>query len=186
MSWVCEYCSSANDEGQRDCFVCGNPRSAASIRAAKRERRAERTVRTGRRLWRGINIGGRVLFYASIALLTVMAGVIIAMKINDRALDDLSDVAAALLAHIGVNLECVFGDRTGGNSILVAFRELFISRNDKFAAIGARLSGMGDTASSAFRSLGQTVSLLGTQLAEQVDVVVDRLGRMIGGIREKF
>ena len=186
MSWVCEYCSSANDESQRECFVCGNSRSAASIRAAKRERRAERATCVGRRVWRGINIGGRVLFYASIALLTVMAGVIIATKINDRALDDLSDVAATMLAHIGANLKCTFGDHAGGNSVSMVFSELFSGRSGKYAALGTRFSGVGDSAGSALRSLGQTASLIGTQFAEQVDVVIDRFGRLFSGIREKI
>ena len=186
MSWVCEYCSSANEESRTDCFVCGNPRSAASIRAAKRETRKKHAERAGRRLWRSVNIGGRVAFYASLALFTVMTILTIVMKINDMALDDLADMIAFMAVRAGANIKGLFVGNGDGNSLTLAFEELFIGRSAKFAAVGNRFAGLWDCAGSSLRSIGQTVSLLGGQIAEQADVAVDRFGRMLHGIRDKF
>lgn len=186
MSWVCEYCSSANEESRTDCFVCGNPRSAASIRAAKRETRKKHAERAGRRLWRSVNVGGRVAFYASLTLFTVMTVLTIVMKINDMALDDLADMIALMAVHVGTNIKGLFVGKGDGNSFTLVFEELFVGRSTKFAAVGNRIAGLWDCAGAAFRSLGQTVSLLWGQIAERADVAVDRFGRMLHGIRAKF
>lgn len=186
MSWVCEYCSSANEGCQRDCFVCGNPRSAASVRAGKREARKRRAASAGRRLWRGANIGGRVAFYASIAMFTVMAAVMIITKVNHHEMGGVADNLAALAAHLGANLKGLFGGRADGGSIALAFGELFTGRSSKYAEIGDCFAGAGDRAGATLRSLGQTASLLLRQIAEQVDVTVDNFGRMVRSIRYKF
>lgn len=186
MSWVCEYCSSANEGSRRDCFVCGNPRSSASIRAGKREARKKRAASAGRRLWRSTNIGGRVAFYASIALFTVMAAVMIVTKVNHHEMGGVADNLTALMAHLGTNLKGLFGGKADGGGIVLVFEELFPGRSDKYVEIGERFAGAGDHAGSTLRSLGQTASLLMGQIAEQVDVTVDSFGRMVRSIRYKF
>lgn len=186
MSWVCEYCSSANEGCQRDCFVCGNPRSAASVRAGKREERKKRAASAARRLWRGTNIGGRVAFYASIALFTVLSAVMIITKIHHHEMGGVADNLAVLMARLGANLKGLFGGRADGGSIALAFGELLTGRSSKYAGIGDCFAGVGDRAGAALRSLGQTASLLLRQIAEQVDVTVDSFGRMVRSIRYKF
>ena len=125
-------------------------------------------------------------FYASLALFTVMTVLTIVMKINDMALDDLADMIAFMAVRAGANIKGLFVGNGDGNSLALVFEELFIGRSAKFAAVGNRFAGLWDCAGSSLRSIGQTVSLLGGQIAERADVAVDRFGRMLHGIRDKF
>lgn len=43
MSWICEVCSTNNDEKDIECFVCGTARSEASIREGRIRAREEKT-----------------------------------------------------------------------------------------------------------------------------------------------
>ena len=47
MSWICDECSSNNDDDAGECFVCGAPRSRASVREAARRRRQETSDAVG-------------------------------------------------------------------------------------------------------------------------------------------
>lgn len=42
MAWICDNCSTANEDSQKVCFVCDTPRSEASILAEKERERAEK------------------------------------------------------------------------------------------------------------------------------------------------
>ena len=73
MSWICDYCSTANEDRDTECFVCCRERSKESIRAAKRAAREERTKRINEAIYKGITITGKVMFFSSIVLFSVIA-----------------------------------------------------------------------------------------------------------------
>lgn len=62
MSWVCEYCSTSNDDHDTVCFVCGQERSMDSIREAKRIEAAERTKRVCEITYKCTTIAGKIFF----------------------------------------------------------------------------------------------------------------------------
>lgn len=47
VSWICDECSSNNDDDTLECFVCGARRSQASLREAARRRRREKCNAVG-------------------------------------------------------------------------------------------------------------------------------------------
>lgn len=76
MSWICEVCSTSNDEKEIECFVCGTARSEASIREGKIRAREEKI----RKLEDGIYNKG--MFVLKLGLISTVALIVVAIIIK--------------------------------------------------------------------------------------------------------
>lgn len=68
MSWICEICSSANEDFSRECFVCGQVRARESFIAGRRERREKTTNTVFRKVDRIASIVLKIVFFVALAL----------------------------------------------------------------------------------------------------------------------
>lgn len=143
MIWKCDICDTYNDGGQPTCYVCGVPRSKASIRAEKRKAREEHFSRINQVIFeKSFNIF-RILFM--IGCLTSLAAVVI-MVIVKLIQGDIGSAAinlADVLKHLGDNL--VTALITNGRDILRSLLTpplLDVGRN-----IGSVFANWGETLS---------------------------------------
>ena len=68
MAWICEACSSNNEDRSRECFVCGTRRSMRAIRRAKREARHRKFIDVSAGIIKGVLIGATVQLITAAAL----------------------------------------------------------------------------------------------------------------------
>ena len=115
MSWVCEVCSTNNDDDVKECFICGCERSAASIREGKRKAREARLDKISSVLCddvlRGIKIG------------TMVAGALILLACIIKI------ATGRLFADLEVNISGLFGSIPNRFSLFVSdLRSIKISQ----------------------------------------------------------
>ena len=137
MSWICEYCSTVNEDSDTRCFVCDSERSRESVLEARREvretRRVERETtrnearetrrveRETRRIarsarataaeeitYRIANITGKVLFLGSIIVFLVFALIALFLKMSSGSLDDVIYNLGAMLSNLFDNCCLMF------------------------------------------------------------------------------
>jgi len=107
VSWICEECSSNNDDDSMECFVCGAHRSRASLREAARRKREQRRDAVGAVLCTKVFTGLKIAALSAAALLVI--GLILCV-VTGRALlpteqtasfrECLADRAAARMAAV--------------------------------------------------------------------------------------
>ena len=71
MSWICEICSSFNEDSITECFVCGQARSKESIRLEKRERREIKTKKVFSNIEKVSNITLKTIFLIATLLCSI-------------------------------------------------------------------------------------------------------------------
>ncbi len=104
MSWICEYCSTYNEDSVSECFVCGQARSEASLREAKRRQKEEREERVGALIYKWSMIVTRTLFISSTVLFSLFALIIVVMKLMSGDINDIANAIIKTGIHIGNNL----------------------------------------------------------------------------------
>lgn len=72
MSWVCDFCSTCNEEKTLECFVCGQPRSAESIHEEKKRRKADGFIRFNNFICDVVLPNLKVVFVGIIALASII------------------------------------------------------------------------------------------------------------------
>lgn len=103
MAWICENCSTANENKDRICFVCETPRSKASLMAEKAEERRKHEEAVLRILNKNINkvvkISGIVVRLAeSLGIILVLA--LLIMRIKDGYVSDIVPSLVSILSFI--------------------------------------------------------------------------------------
>ena len=106
MGWVCDRCSTYNVDEVSKCFVCDFDRTEESIREAKRAKRAER-IKLGGKI---AAISGKVLFFVSIILFSVFAGITVYFKAKEGALGDVGGTLIGVGGNIADNFKTQFYD----------------------------------------------------------------------------
>lgn len=117
MGWICEICSTANEDTTTECFVCGQARSRESIREARSEERRKSKERTVGIFGKGGWIALHVVFICAASLCLLAFGTLIVLKGIDGRLGELFDCLLFAGKELVYNLR-LFG---------IAFLELFSS-----------------------------------------------------------
>lgn len=107
MPWICEYCSTDNEDKERDCFVCGARRSMRAIRRAKKEARRRRALSFAFSLAKWTRIGATVLLITSATLLAVAAICLLAKQMMSDNQAALPVVLFGMLKHAWGHFSCV-------------------------------------------------------------------------------
>ncbi len=79
MNWKCDVCDTYNDESVIACYVCGQARSAASIREGKRRNKEVRKLKIHNDIYiKGHQISKGLFFLGSfISLIVIIIAMII-------------------------------------------------------------------------------------------------------------
>lgn len=197
MSWICDTCSTANEDHDRECFVCGEARSAESIREAERAEREARAERRSSTIYKCATVTGKVLFFSSIALFSVVALILLFLKMRNGAISDIVFVLFTIVENVvdqfmslfGVNIVFLFtqlGDSPikhlgrnfvevfsqMGSTLYEGFRcvvtEMFVNRSDKFENPEQVAVAVRDQIVGALISRGTIVSHLLSQVWGQI------------------
>lgn len=99
MPWICEYCSTDNEDKERECFVCGARRSMRAIRRAKKEARRRRALSFAFSLAKWMRIVATVLLITSATLLAVAAICLLAKQMMSDNPSALPVVLFGVLKH---------------------------------------------------------------------------------------
>ena len=108
MSWICDYCSTANEDHDTECFVCGRERSKESIMEAKRAAREERMRHIHEVIYKSTTITGKVLCVSSIVLFSVISLIVLYVRMRSGLLGDLVYVGIAIVENVGENLAMLY------------------------------------------------------------------------------
>lgn len=108
MNWICDCCSSVNEERETECFVCGEPRSAAAVREAKRRAREEKLEARLRAMHTYLTITGRVLFVSSASVLSLAILVALVLKVRNGSMGDIVYAFIAVAKQAGENVSAAF------------------------------------------------------------------------------
>ena len=109
MRWKCEACDTYNDEGTRECFVCGEPRSEASIMAekqAKLEKKREKRYRIiSKHLYRTF----KIFYLASLSFAFLVVIAIFLTIILNSSVDSIIRNLTAIFSRFGAMISNTFG-----------------------------------------------------------------------------
>ena len=206
MSWICDYCSTANDSHDRICFVCDHERSRASIRAQRREEReAKWRPRISLIYNRVLNIG-RIACFSLIGVLFLAALIILIAKISEGSLSDVVCVYRGIdtriqsvlmtgsrsfdaisvkmmgypLAAVGESLEAVFTHAlfTAGDGIDGVIIEAIVNKSMKFEAFGAAVREIRELQSTQRETLGTTLKSLIVLQTDRGETLLDIAGQL--------
>lgn len=108
MSWICDYCSTANDEELRECFVCGVARSAESIREAKRRLREEHFKKISASTYKWLMLIAKTLFTASTATFVIVFLIMTILKLTNGEVDDFASAIVGVGENAFENLKGSF------------------------------------------------------------------------------
>ena len=136
MSWICDYCSSNNDEETRVCFVCGCCRSAASIREARRKAKQKKIREFANWLY------NKVFFAIKIAVISVVALFIIGLiiRIVQGDLITCMENNAAVIIRTMLKKMQIFAYNCGNCFEKVAIFSDFAELTENGSAVAKRLS----------------------------------------------
>lgn len=81
MSWICEICSSANEDYCRECFVCGQVRSKESFRKERRNKREKSLSAVFNKTDRVAGIALKTIFIVALVLCIAVLTCIVIKKI---------------------------------------------------------------------------------------------------------
>ena len=109
MSWKCDICDSYNEESSGQCYVCGQPRSAESIREGKLRKREERIARINAGIYKNAFSVSKVVFISGLAASIVIISIAIILKIATGQLDDIWNSLTVVVRRIVYNLSYSFG-----------------------------------------------------------------------------
>lgn len=109
MSWLCEICSTINEDDNTECFVCGHERSKESYREARRAKRQVIYNMIGNFLISKVFLGIKILLICLSVML--FAGALISIIAND-VYESFPGNALRVWDHICNNVGVNFIDRT--------------------------------------------------------------------------
>lgn len=215
MSWICDYCSTANEDCDTECFVCGRERSKESILEAKRAAQEERTKHINEVIYKSATITGKVMCFSSIALFSVIAIILLYLKIQNASLGDLIYSGIAIADNIGNNFKLLFSANvvsiatqlfhsivinTGknieeicmytaytlqSNGECIVF-ELFVNRNVKYEAFSQTFVILIDSFIGALKLWWTVISLLVVNSGEIIGSIVNNVEEIVKKVKEPF
>lgn len=104
MSWKCDICDTYNDERKTACYVCGQARSATSIREGKIRAREEISLRINNAIYKkGYNISKGLFFTGLISSLIVIVIATI-IRLSQGDVGSLATNLVRIFEHIGVTI----------------------------------------------------------------------------------
>lgn len=215
MSWICDYCSTANDDRDTECFVCGRERSKKSILEAKRAAQEERTKRVNEMIYKSTTIVGRVMCFSSITLFSVIAIILLCLKIQNSSLGDLIHSGIAIADNIGDNFKLLFsvnvvsvatqlfhsGVVNTGKCIIeiclysantlqshgeCLIFELFTCRNIKYEAFSQKFIILIDAFIEAIKLWWTVISILVVNSGEIIGLIAHNVGEIFKKAKELF
>lgn len=215
MSWICDYCSTANGDRASVCFVCGQERSRASARTARRAACAARRDRLRVALYRGLVFTAGFVFAASLFLFIGVAVITVCARVGEGRLDGLFDTATIKAEQAAGRLGQLLTDRT--SALLLQWWSAPVSRaliglgamlgsawgrmQDGVAAIAAPLSVRGsarcgqlyrqlvrmtDTLVASLRTLWGTISHLAAHVGATVRAAIDQARQIFHRVMESI
>ena len=99
MSWRCDICDTYNEEAERQCYVCGQPRSAESIREGKIREREERAIRVSQSIYNKGYAVARVVFILGLSLAVLVASIALIMRLSSGNIGGLVTNLASVANH---------------------------------------------------------------------------------------
>lgn len=114
MSWKCDICDSYNEESTRQCYVCGQPRSRASIREGRIRARAGRIKRVNEMIVSRA-LGMLNIMY-TLGVFLALAGVVMTLifKSGGTRLDDIWQASKVMLERAHYNYNSAFNENLSG------------------------------------------------------------------------
>lgn len=108
MSWKCDICDSYNEESSRQCYVCGQARSAESIKEGKLKEREERVAHINTVIINRATGVLRLIFMLglSCSLVTVIVALII--KTSGGGLDAIWQSTKSVVERMHYNFTTLF------------------------------------------------------------------------------
>ena len=101
MSWKCDICDTYNDEREAACYVCGQARSAASIREGKIRAREERTLRINNAIHqKGYNVS-KVLFFSGLISSLLVIIIVTTIKLSKGDIGSIVTNLVSVFEHMG-------------------------------------------------------------------------------------
>lgn len=211
LSWVCELCSSVNDDNSKECFVCGEKRSKESLRMESAKKHSVVASLWGKR----ITLSAKIMFWVSLFVFVgVYATVLIAKGKNGEFGDVLvsMDSVFAGIYEGFTRLFTVNGAEMlrrvkssalfdlGGNAALIWERWSVNFAGAVEGGLLAYLAGIKATfkdvgvaaerilqgTSAKLVRVGDTLASQWQHLTERFAVVAEAIKNMIRTVKEKF
>lgn len=141
MSWVCDFCSSSNDDSSVECFVCGQHRSEASIREARRRAKEEKERAMSEKIFKYSSRISQILFITSLSISAIMATLMLVLMAINGNLSMPVESGVLIVRHFGTRISGSFAINTAAiarhiaNSSLLLLSQNAVSIRD-FAFAG--------------------------------------------------
>ena len=104
MSWKCDICDTYNDEREATCYVCGQARSAASIREGKIRAREERTFRINNAIYqKGYNVS-KVLFSSGLISSLLVIIIVTIIRLSKGEIGSIVTNLVSVFEYIGAKI----------------------------------------------------------------------------------
>lgn len=103
MSWRCDICDTYNEESVRQCYVCGQPRSAESIREGKIREREERAIRVSQSVYSKGYVTIRIVFISGLSLAVLVTIIDLIIKLSSGSIDEIVTNLTSAASHIYLN-----------------------------------------------------------------------------------
>lgn len=140
MSWICDICSSANEDSTTECFVCGQARSRESILLERRERRERKTKKIFTSVDKASNIIFKTIFIIATVFCAILTSILIIKKATNGDMGDIIDCLISLGNNGISNFTGLFSQI--GNLFEIYFGKNILSTFDNisvvFGGIGAQ------------------------------------------------
>ncbi|MBQ9910080.1 MAG: hypothetical protein IJM50_00995 [Lachnospiraceae bacterium] len=178
MSWKCDVCDSYNEDSARICYVCGQARSDAALREARRREKEayllakrKRAERFRQLIGEKLNWTADLLFYAGLAVSISAIAIISIIRIVRGDFSDAGDMLNAYLGRARINIG--FFVELGFPS---KWLRLLRRAESNFASLwnGGLLTAM-KAGEANFKILGETI----TGFASRADASLRFLGQVI-------
>ncbi len=175
MSWVCEYCSTSNDDHDTVCFVCGKERSVESIREAKRIAAEEKSEHICEITYKCATLVGKIFFILTIVLFSVMILVLLFQKMRSGTLDDVLSNGIVLGENIAENFKLIYSENISSIMVQIGNSPVYnVSNNAK-----AMWSSMIDDFNSLFESILTLVNNIGKNISIVIQNIEDVVQKVI-------
>lgn len=215
MSWICENCSTVNEDSMSLCFVCGTKRSEEQILEAKRIVREEKTNRVNTIIYNVVTITGKVLFFSSIALFSVVLLIVLFLRMRNGELDDLIQNGIDIFFNGAENFEllfCVnfdtvmehfgkvhlssisenFEEIWSRNTDILSMKfesiitELFVNKNIKYETMAYTFEHVNDSFVDMLSSWSYAISTLFDNISDRLSDAIYNIEEVIYKCKESF
>lgn len=166
MSWVCDNCSTINEEHDTTCFVCDEPRSIESIREAKRVVREAKIEKAMEAMYKSTTICGKAMFIISVSVFFIVAIILVAQRIINGDFNEFYVSLSSIFKNIKISLT-----NFGGN-----FPEIWN------AAVIPKASGIPDNTVAIFEKIGVNFEYIFTEVMNNLVSIIRTKGEILIGI----